>query len=152
MPRDSRRGYWLLHLAQHLRANEEMKRIHWKNNNLHHPGGPGFNMLGFIGANGQLAFDHRFDENAYRTTLDALQEDIPRRIEQLRTPVRFEELMQLTANETPAQRRQIQEAVFALAQQRLLLVRTESGAQRRIAHNLAGTDVIELPTQLWLLP
>ena len=42
VPRSSRRGYWLLHLAQHLRANEEMKRIHWENNNLHHPGGSGF--------------------------------------------------------------------------------------------------------------
>jgi three-Cys-motif partner protein len=39
VPRTSRRGYWLLHLAQYLRANEEMKRIHWENNNLHHPGG-----------------------------------------------------------------------------------------------------------------
>ncbi|MGJ4728114.1 three-Cys-motif partner protein TcmP [Luteimonas sp. SDU101] len=152
VPRDSRRGYWLLHLAQHLRANEEMKRIHWQNNNLHHPGGPGFNMLGFIGSNGQLAFDNRFDEHAHRATVDALHEDIPRRLSQLHTPIRFGELMHITANETPAKRQQMQEAVFALAQGRHLILRTESGANRRMAHSLKDEDVIELPMQLWLLP
>ncbi|WP_197056623.1 three-Cys-motif partner protein TcmP, partial [Luteibacter mycovicinus] len=55
VPRNSRRGYWLLHLARHWRANEEMKRIHWGSNNLHHPGGAGFNMLGYLGNHGQLA-------------------------------------------------------------------------------------------------
>jgi three-Cys-motif partner protein len=152
VPRTSRRGYWLLHLAQHLRANEEMKRIHWENNNLHHPGGPGFNMLGFIGNNGQLAFDNRFDEHANRVTLDALQNDIPRRISELRTPLLFGELVQLTANETPARLRQLQEAVFFLAQERELIVRTKAGSARRTAHGLAVDDTVELPTQLWLLP
>lgn len=152
VPRTSRRGYWLLHLAQHLRANEEMKRIHWENNNLHHPGGPGFNMLGFIGNNGQLAFDNRFDEHASRVTLDALREDIPKRVEQLHTPLRFGDLVQSTANETPARFQQLQEAVFALAQERNLIVRTQAGSVRRNAYGLAIDDVIELPTQLWLLP
>jgi three-Cys-motif partner protein len=152
IPRDSRRGYWLLHLAQHLRANEEMKRIHWQNNNLHHPGGPGFNMLGFIGNNGQLAFDNRFDENARRVTTQALHEDIPKRLSEMHTPVRFGELVRITANETPAKRQQIQEAVFALANERHLILRTETGAKRRTAQGLKDEDAIELPTQLWLLP
>lgn len=152
IPRTSRRGYWLLHLAQHLRANEEMKRIHWENNNLHHPGGPGFNMLGFVGSNGQLAFDNRFDEHASRTTINALLTDIPRRLSQLHTPIRFGDLVQITANETPARRQQMQEAVFALAQQRELVVRTQSGSKRRMAHGLTEEDTVELPTQLWLLP
>jgi hypothetical protein len=152
VPRTSRRGYWLLHLAQHLRANEEMKRIHWENNNLHHPGGPGFNMLGFIGNNGQLSFDNRFDEHASQVTLEALQSDIPRRISELRTPILFGELVQLTANETPARLQQMQEAVFSLAQERELIVRTKVGSTRRTAHSLARDDTIELPTQLWLLP
>ena len=152
VPRTSRRGYWLLHLAQHLRANEEMKRIHWENNNLHHPGGPGFNMLGFIGNNGQLAFDNRFDEHAGRVTLDALREDIPKRIEKLETPLRFGKLVQVTANETPARFQQLQEAIFALARERSLIVRTKAGSVRRNAHNLAVDDVIEIPGQLWLLP
>lgn len=152
VPRTSRRGYWLLHLARHLRANEEMKRIHWENNNLHHPGGPGFNMLGFIGSNGQLAFDNRFDEHAHHVTLEALREDIPKRIEKLNTPVRFGDLVHLTANETPARFAQLQEAVFALAQERSLLVQTQAGSARRTAHSLAADDMIELPSQLWLLP
>lgn len=152
VPRTSRRGYWLLHLAQHLRANEEMKRIHWENNNLHHPGGPGFNMLGFIGNNDQLAFDNRFDEYANRATLDALQNDIPRRLSDWHTPVHFGELVQLTANETPARLKQMQEAVFFLAQRRELIVRTKTGSRRRTAYSLAADDTIELPTQLWLLP
>ena len=152
VPRSSRRGYWLLHLAQHLRANEEMKRIHWENNNLHHPGGSGFNMLGFIGSNGQLAFDHRFDGHANRVTLDALQNDIPRRVSELRTPILFGELVRLTANETPARLQQLQEAVFSLAQERELILRTKAGSMRRTAHSVAADDTIELPTQLWLLP
>lgn len=152
VPRTSRRGYWLLHLARHLRANEEMKRIHWENNNLQHPGGPGFNMLGFIGKNGQLAFDNRFDEHAHRITLDALREDIPKRIEKLETPIRFGDLVQLTANETPARLEQLQEVVFSLAEERTLLVRTQAGSKRRAAHSLAAEDVVELPTQMWLVP
>lgn len=152
VPRTSRRGYWLLHLAQHLRANEEMKRIHWENNNLHHPGGPGFNMLGFVGKNGQLAFDNRFDQHASQVTLDALREDIPKRIEQLHTPILFGDLVKITANETPARFQQLQEAVFALAQERNLIVRTKAGAVRRNAYGLEVDDVIELPSQLWLLP
>lgn len=152
VPRTSRRGYWLLHLAQHLRANEEMKRIHWENNNLHHPGGAGFNMLGFIGNNGQLAFDHRFDDHSSRVTIDALREDIPRRVAELRTPLRFGDLVQLTANETPAHLRHLQEAVFMLAQERMLIVRTQAGSERRSPGTLKEDDVIELPTQLWLLP
>ncbi len=152
IPRQSRRGYWLLHLAQHLRANEEMKRIHWDNNNLHHPGGAGFNMLGFVGTNGQLAFDNRFDAYAEQVTLDALREDIPKRVAQLRTPLRFGDLVQQTANETPARLKQLQEAVFALEKERNLIVRTKAGALRRNAHSLADDDVIELPTQMWLIP
>ena len=152
VPRASRRGYWLLHLAQHLRANEEMKRIHWQNNNLHHPGGPGFNMLGYVGANDQLAFDHRFDDSAARTTIEALREDIPRRLAELHTPIRFGDLVQLTANETPAHWAQLQDAVFALAQERNIILRTKAGGARRAERSLVADDLIELPVQLWLLP
>lgn len=152
VPRDSRRGYWLLHLAQHLRANEEMKRIHWQNNNLHHPGGAGLNMLGYVGSNGQLAFDNRFDDHASTTTVQALCEDVPRWLGEQRGPVRFGDLVALTANETPAQRAQLQQAVFELAQRRELLLRTVTGATRRGASGLADADVLELSQQLWLLP
>jgi hypothetical protein len=44
-------------------------------------------MLGFIGNNGQLAFDHRFDGHANRVTLDALRIDIPQRISELHTSI-----------------------------------------------------------------
>jgi len=152
VPRNSRRGYWLLHLAQHLRANEEMKRIHWSNNNLHHPGGPGLNMLGYIGTGGQLGFDHRFDDRANDVTHNALVEDLPRRISEQHAPIRFGDLVALTANETPAQRAQIQDAVFWLAQRKQLSVTTLSGSTRRGARGLADDDVIEFPSQLWLLP
>ncbi|HEY2346387.1 MAG TPA: three-Cys-motif partner protein TcmP [Xanthomonadaceae bacterium] len=152
IPRESHRGYWLLHLAQHLRANEEMKRIHWANNNLHHPGGSGFNMLGFIGKGGQLGFDHRFDVDAQAKTQSALHEDVPQWVSSQRGPVRFGDLVAMTANETPAQRSQLQAAVFELAQSRELMLRTLSGSKRRGAHCLEDDDVIELPRQLWLLP
>lgn len=152
VPRNSRRGYWLLHLARHWRANEEMKRIHWENNNLHHPGGPGFNMLGYLGNHGQLTFDNRFDEHARQATRDALRRDIPQRINQLNSPVRFGDLVQLTANETPARLDQLQDAVFALTRERQLIVTTQSGATRRGAHSIASDDLVELSTQLWLLP
>jgi three-Cys-motif partner protein len=152
VPQESRRGYWLLHLAQHLRANEEMKRIHWQNNNLHHPGGPGLNMLGYVGAGGQLAFDHQFDQAASVVTHEALREDIPRRLREWDQPVRFGDLVAHTANDTPAQRSQMQEAVFALAQGKQVTVRTVSGSTRRGASGLADDDVVELPLQLWLIP
>ncbi len=152
VPRDSRRGYWLLHLAQHLRANEEMKRIHWQNNNLHHPGGAGLNMLGYVGSNGQLAFDNRFDAHASDLTIQTLCGDLPRWLSAQRGPVRFGDLVALTANETPAQRAQLQQAVFGLAKRRELLLHTVSGATRRGANGLADDDVVETSQQLWLLP
>lgn len=84
--------------------------------------------------------------------MDALREDIPKRVAQLRTPLRFGDLVQQTANETPARLKQLQEAVFALEKERNLIVRTKAGALRRNAHSLADDDVIELPTQMWLIP
>ena len=42
VPRESRRGYWLLTLAQHPRANGD-EAIHWQNNILQHPGAAGLN-------------------------------------------------------------------------------------------------------------
>lgn len=152
VPRDSRRGYWLIHLAQHLRANEEMKRIHWRNNNLQHPGGAGLNMLGYVGDNGQLAFDHRFDDHADVATVRALANDVPRWLADQATPLRFGELVAMTANQTPARRSQVQQAVFELSQRRELLLRTKNGAERRTATGLADDDVIERSQQLWLLP
>lgn len=151
VPRESRRGYWLLHLAQHLRANEEMKRIHWANNNLDHPGGAGLNMLGYVGNNGQLTFNNRFDRHAHTLTIQSLMDDVPRWLGDQRGPVRFGDLVAMTANETPAIRAQVQEAVFDLARQRDLSLRTVSGASRKGPAGLADDDIIELSQQLWLL-
>lgn len=152
VPQTSRRGYWLLHLSRHLRANEEMKRIHWQNNNFHHPGGAGLDMLGYVGSGGQLTFDHRFDDHARDRTLEALRDDIPRRLAAQSGPMRFGDLVASTANDTPAQRAQLQQAVFTLAQHRELTLRTLLGSERRSAQGVADDDVIERPHQLWLLP
>lgn len=153
VPLTSRRGYWLLHLAQHLRANEEMKRIHWQHSNsLQHPGGPGLNMLSYVGSGGQLAFDHRFDESAQAATLHALHADLPKRLTELSGAIRFGDLVASTANETPAHRAQMQDAVFKLAQERQLMVHTVNGAHRRGARGVADDDVVELAKQMWLIP
>ncbi len=152
VPKNSRRGYWLLHLSQHLRANEEMKRIHWQNTNLHHPGGAGLGMLGYIGGNGQLAFDNRFDLQARESTVKSLMSDLPSWLSNQRGAVRFGDLLAATANETPAIRSQMQQAVFDLAARRELILRTVTGAKRRGATGLSEQDVIELNSQMWLLP
>jgi len=149
VPATSHRGYWLLHLAQHLRANEEMKRIHWSNNNLQHPGGPGLNMLGYVGTGGQLAFDNRFDDSANLLTLQTLADDIPRRLRDANGPMRFGALVEGTANETPAKRAQMAAAVFGLSQRKQLRITTVAGSTRRGAEGLDDADVVEIPAQTW---
>jgi len=45
---ESSRSYWFLHLSQHMKAKDEMQKIHWKlENTFAHQGKGGFNMLAY---------------------------------------------------------------------------------------------------------
>ncbi len=118
---DSRRSYWLLHLSKHSRARDEMARLHRAMSNIFsHPGGAGFNALGFdpnVDPNQpKLEFDFGVDARA--DSLAAAIEQLPRMIRDdapdASTPVTIGDLFRAHCNETPLTFDLVAEAVVQL--------------------------------------
>lgn len=142
----SNRGYWLLHFAGELRANQEMKRIHWElQNHFGHPAGPGLDMLRWRPANGQFGIDFGFDSHAARTTLDALCNDIPRFLAGNGREATYRDFLAHTANDTPAHDALIRQALTKLIDDSEIDVHpNESGGRRRTAATIKADDRILL--------
>lgn len=152
VPRQSRRGYWLLHLANSARANDEMKALHWQEHNtFRHYGNEGLNILAFdpvrLDAEAQFAFD--FGDSARERTQDALREDLLRRVgDRHVNGTTVGELLESVANETPATRDMVCQALFGLGEDRALDVHTVHGRQRKSVDRLALEDEVRLRRQL----
>lgn len=155
IPRQSRRGYWLLHLANNTRANDEMKSLHWQeHNHFMHFGAEGLNILAFdparLESQSQFTFD--FGSFARERTLHALQDDLVRRIhDQHRDGTTVRQLLESVTNETPATRDMICQTLFTLGQERALDVHSIHGRERKHVDRLQLEDEIHIRRQLILL-
>lgn len=155
IPRQSRRGYWLLHLANSTRANDEMKSLHWhEHNHFMHFGAEGLNILAFdparLESQSQFTFD--FGSFARERTLQALEEDLVRRVHERHaggTTVRA--FLESVTNETPATRDMIRQTLFELGQARALDVHSAHGRARKHVDRLQLDDEIHVRRQLILL-
>jgi three-Cys-motif partner protein len=96
----SHRAYWFLHLSTHIKAWDEMVKLHWQHHNcfVHH-GTPGLNMFGFDPHN--RAYDFRFDEAAEEQSNTALSKQLPRLI-YAKDGITFRDLLISQSNRTPA--------------------------------------------------
>lgn len=102
----SYRAYWFLHLSMHVKAWDEMLKLHWKHHNcfMHH-GGAGLDMFGFNPRNDGEASkisDFRFDDVAKEQSTEALMNQLPRIIHRAKDGLMFNDLLVRQSNHTPA--------------------------------------------------
>ena len=154
IPKHSRRGYWLVHLANSVRANDEMKSLHWQEkNHFMHFGAEGLNILAFDPLRlepGQTTFD--FGDFARERTTSALHEDLLRRVHDAHGQgITVAELLASVANETPATGGMVREVLFALDRDRQLDVRSGTGRSRKSVERLQPDDEVHPRRQFILL-
>jgi len=145
--RGSNLKYWLVHLAQHERANDVMKRTHWGvHNHSAHFGGDGLQMLGYDAYQKGLAGQaHLFGEIDQARTHYALLEDIPKVLEP-EAWVRVDSLWRNTCNETTSTSEMQRAALRALVEAKELEVLGPSGGSKR-GLTVAKADLIRVPVQ-----
>lgn len=152
IPRQSRRGYWLVHLANNARANDEMKCLHWQEqNHFMHFGAEGIGILAFdpvrLDDTQQIGFD--FGDFAQQRTREALLLDLPKLVvDHFASGTKVGTLLRKVANDTPATQDMIRAALFVLDQDGELDVRAPSGRPRKNTDCLSLEDEIHVRRQL----
>lgn len=148
--------YWLIHLSQHHRARDVMTQVHWRENNYFiHYGGAGLDMFHMVGYDpdhdaafkqqGSLGFE--FDDVARQASLNALTQQIPRRVYADDEGVNFGVLFATTCNESPASAEIYRSALEELIVRKEVEVISPDGVQRRSAQQIKPLDQIVAPSQ-----
>ena len=152
--------YWLIHLSQHHKARDVMTTVHWDNNNhFIHYGGPGLDMLHVVGydpvydpaRSGQQTLGFEFDDVARKTSVKALNEQIPVIIYADDNGLSFGELFATTCNKTPATSEIYKESLGRLMEEKVIEIIGADDVQRRSSRQIKHTDQIIAPKQRRLL-
>lgn len=154
----SHKSYWLVHLSSHVKAQDEMKRLHWElSNHFAHYGTSGLNMLGYDAAydalrTGQmdLSFDYVFDDLAKDKTVEVLNEELPRLIYQYQDGIVYTDFISHICNETPATSDIIKTVSEHMIQCKELVVTGPNGEKRTRASTIRGRDVLSMPRQIYI--
>jgi three-Cys-motif partner protein len=155
--RQSNRSYWLLHLSNHVRARDEMAKLHWqKHTYFTHHGSAGLDMLGYdprrdSNVTGQEKLEFFFDEEAHRLTSQALMLDIPKVLAQKPDGISFSDLLCTTCNNTPATSEIYKEVIGNLLDFKEIEVISTVGGIRKKGCRVTPTDLIKLPSQTKLI-
>lgn len=152
---ESHRSYWLLHLSRHARARDEMARLHWAlSNTFVHPGGSGFNALGYDPSRdeSQLALEFNFGSNARTDSLNAAVAQLPRMIRDDSAgdgeAISLRSLFEANCNETPLTLELVSDALVRLRDDhREIEVFDASGKLRPRATRLSGHDMVRARRQ-----
>ncbi|WP_166648555.1 three-Cys-motif partner protein TcmP [Phyllobacterium brassicacearum] len=152
--RDSNKNLWLVHLSQHATARNVMVDSHWavKNHSLHQGRG-GLEMLGFDpNFDPSVTSDFMFGDHEVSIMKDQLAEDLLRRIRDTTkgNPVRYGQLLNSIANETPARLEDLDSVIGHLAAKRELSILNQDGTARR-TFSPDKQDFIEMNRQSRLL-
>ena len=145
-------GFWRLHLSNHHQANDVMKRTHWSHQNSSlHEGFPGLRMLEFDRDNWNQSLICRFDEDAKNATHEALVDELASRIRELGVAPTVATLIASIANETPADRMKVYQALGELrANGEFSIVGPNSEKRRATPQSLEDRLVIPSERQIWL--
>ena len=141
---NTHRGYWLVHLSNHYRAQDEMVSVHWeKGNDLTHYGSAGMDMLGYLSGKDenytkQLPIEEfRFDQFAKEKSKNCLRKELPELIYQ-EGQIKYCDLLKKSLNHTPANREIINEVIEEGMESKELSI------PRREAKNIKDSDIIQL--------
>ena len=152
---DAGRDLWLIHLSKHPTARNVMTSSHWAiGNGSIHQGKAGLNMLGFDPQWEKSLFpDFEFDDNAQAQIVNALQDDIPRRIGELDScgPITFDAFQRAVVNGTAARIDHIEQGIMDAYGRQDLEVLTRSGRLKQHGAKLNSSDGIRLSRQ-FILP
>jgi three-Cys-motif partner protein len=150
------REYWFVHLSRHLRARDEMAKLHWAlQNRFAHYGRWGLGMLGYDPTNDsqinqQQIFD--FSASAQEEAFSRLSAEVP---EWLGTRggdgVPFLEFFKSVCNETPVTSDHLRDLIQSLTRVgELEVLDGETGSRRRDGVQLKDGDIVRCPRQLIL--
>lgn len=149
---ESNRGYWFLHLANHRKANDVVKGLHWRiQNHFAHYGDGGLSMLGYdpkrdsqISRQPCLGAGFDFSDTARQFACKALMDDIPRRIRRFHDDgVTFGLFFEKVTNETPANTAILGEVINELVSCKVLVKRGANHEKRHSSTRLKLEDIIE---------
>lgn len=151
----SRRSYLLVHLSNHVKARDEMNKVHWGlQNHFKHYGTAGFdNFKSILGFDpkyenlDQLLMDFSFDDDAESRTYEALREDVPG-ILSFRDGVTFGEILSQTCNHTPANSDHYKKILYELVLEKYITITSPDGKVRRSVNAIELTDRIIKNSQL----
>ena len=133
-----------------------MTEVHWDNNNYFiHYGGAGLDMFQMVGYDpdldaeyrGQSALGFEFDDVARKASVNALNEQIPRRVYANDEGLSFGVLFATTCNDSPATAEIYRESIGQLIEHKVIEVVSEDGIKRRSAQQIKPNDQIIAPQQ-----
>lgn len=149
----SSRSYLLVHLSNHVKARDEMNKVHWElKNHFHHYGNAGLNNMLMLGVNpkkdigDQILLDYYFDDDAEKRTYNALLEEIPHIIT-LKESITFGSLLMETCNHTPANSKHYKEVLARLVAEKVIIITSKDGKQQHSSPNTIKNDDIITPAK-----
>jgi three-Cys-motif partner protein len=143
--REDNRDYWLVHLSMHVRARDEMARLHWElKNHFKHSGDAGLNMFGYEPdldplVTGQALFaDFNFEEQDHQRSVGLLREQLMEIIHRHPSGISFKALLEITCNTTPASSDLYKDALGQLMEESEIIL----SPQRQKGSSIQNEDVI----------
>lgn len=150
-PVGNHRGYWLVHLAPHVRARSAMLDVYWKNANGHrHFGHAGLNMLTFKPDEDQTCYMKglSFNELTRSIAKNKLMVDFSRVIRDSHADgVPFRQFANTYSNQTIANEKLMAETLEALVLNNEIIIKGPKGKPKR-SNIIHSTDIILPASQL----
>lgn len=152
--RESHRSYWLLHLASHRQARDEMGKLHWDiRNTFQHHGEAGFQALGFDPDKDvrDMPTLFEFDDLARLRSEEVATTQLARLVHSTnRTsgePPTVEELFTAHCNDTPVTTDILKSVLVRLRDDKEVLLLNASGRPKPRASTVAWDDRLALPRE-----
>ncbi|MBI0533059.1 three-Cys-motif partner protein TcmP [Sphingomonas sp. TX0522] len=152
--RESHRSYWLLHLARHRQARDEMGKLHWAiKNSFQHHGGPGFHSLGFDPDKDlrDMPTLFEFDDVARTHSEEVVIGQLAAMIHDANrtslSPPTVEELFTAHCNDTPVTTDILQKVLIKLRDEREIELIGDGGKLKPRAVTVDWDDRLALPAE-----
>ncbi|MDL2260550.1 three-Cys-motif partner protein TcmP [Deltaproteobacteria bacterium OttesenSCG-928-K17] len=145
--------YWLVHLSNHYRAHDVMKKLHWLHGNkFGHQLSPGYFTYGYSAKDGHLATGaNLFEFNNREYCVAGIAEHIDKKLYELGEPIAVGKLLQDTIVNSAGDESHFQDSFQLLHQEKQIVIVGANGKKRRVSKRYHLTDIVRsVPRQLRL--